>query len=100
MNKGQERVKTSFLDAQGQVILWSEVGSGRISNSTKLFSKVIVNCKYEKLKKWQHLSLWGFFRRYGMGQLTPQSMVESHRISNSSKLSHMSLLPASMKRIG
>ena len=53
MNKGQERVKTSFLDAQGQVTLWSVVGSGRISNSTKLLFKVIVNCKYEKnsLKK-------------------------------------------------
>ena len=48
MNKGQERVKTSFLDAQGQVTLWSVVGSGRISNSTKLLFKVIVNCKYEK----------------------------------------------------
>ena len=48
MNKGQERVKTSFLDAQGQVTLWSVVVSGRISNSTMLLSKVIVNCKYEK----------------------------------------------------
>ena len=92
MNKGQEIVKTSFLDAQGQVTLWSVVGSGRISNSTKLLFKVIVNCKYEKdpikkkLKKWQHLSLWGFFRRYGVGQLTPQSMVESRRISNYSNL--------------
>ena len=53
MNKDQERVETSFLDAQGQVTLWSVVGSGQISNSTKLLFKVIVNCNYEKdpLKK-------------------------------------------------
>ena len=34
------------------------------------------------------------------GQFTLQSMVESGRISNSSKLSCMSSFPVSMKRIG
>ena len=34
------------------------------------------------------------------GQLTPQSMVQSGQNSNLSKLSRMSSLPASMKRIG
>ena len=33
------------------------------------------------------------------GQLTPQSVVESRRNSNSSKLLWMSLLPARMKKI-
>ena len=52
---------------------------------------------------WQHcffpLQVYGdFFRRYG--QLTPQSIVKSCRISHSSELLCMPLLPASMKRIG
>ena len=34
------------------------------------------------------------------GQLTPQSLVQSGRISNSSEMLRMSLLPASMKQIG
>ena len=38
----------------------------------------------------------GFFS-YAQGQLTPKSVVESGQISNSSKLSCMSLLPASTK---
>ena len=33
------------------------------------------------------------------GQLTPQSVVESHRNSNSSKLQWLFLLPARMKKI-
>ena len=33
------------------------------------------------------------------GQLTPQSVVESDQISNSSKLLSLSLLPAKMKKI-
>ena len=70
---------------------------------------VIVTCKYERIwwrtaeEKWQHL----FFHYKAMGifsdaqgQLTPQTVVESGRILNSSELSCMSLLSASMKRIG
>ena len=34
------------------------------------------------------------------GQLTPQSVVKTRRISSSFELSCMSLLPASMKMIG
>ena len=33
------------------------------------------------------------------GKLTPQSLVQSGRISNSSEMLWMSLLPASMKKI-
>ena len=70
---------------------------------------VIITCKYEKdlikksRKKWRHrfpifLSLWVFSD--AQEQLTPQSVVQSGRNSNSSELSCMSSLPASMKRIG
>ena len=54
-------------------------------------------------KNWQHR-----FSHYksmeifsdAKGQLTPQSVVESRRTSNSSGLSSMPLLPACLKRIG
>ena len=45
-----------------------------------------------------HYKSMGFFS-YPQGQLTPKSVVESGQISTSSKLSCMSSLPASMKRI-
>ena len=53
-------------------------------------------------KKWQHS--FSHYKSMGdfsdaKGQLTPQSVVESRQISNSSELSCMSSLPASMKRI-
>ena len=70
---------------------------------------VIVTCKYEKgpiktaEKKWQHCfshnKSMGIFSD-AQGKLTLQSVVASGRISNSSKLSCMSSLPLSMKRIG
>ena len=70
---------------------------------------VIVTCKSEKdpiktaEKKWQHR--FSHYKSMGIfseakGQLTPQSVVGSCRISNSFELSCMPLLPASMKRIG
>ena len=37
-----------FSDAQGQLTLQSVVGSGWISNSSKLSLHVIITCKYEK----------------------------------------------------
>ena len=36
------------LAAQGQLISWSVVRSGRNSNSSEIFLHVIVTCKYEK----------------------------------------------------
>ena len=44
------------------------------------------------------ISLWGFFPD-AQGQLTPQSLVRSGRISNSSEMLWMFSLPASMKKI-
>ena len=42
MKNSREKVASSILDDQGQVTLWSVVGSGRISNST---------CKYDRKKE-------------------------------------------------
>ena len=97
-----------FLDAQGQVTLWSRVGSGRISKSSKLLCTSSLPESMKRIrsktaeKKWQDRFFPLFY--YGIisdpqGQLTPQSAVESRRISISSELSCMSLLPSSMKRI-
>ena len=53
-------------------------------------------------EKWRHhfshYKPMGIFSDF-QGQLTPQSVVQSSRNSNSSGLSCMSSLPASMKRI-
>ena len=54
-------------------------------------------------KKWRHR--FSHYKPMGIfsdvqGQLTPQSVVRAGRNSNSSELSCMSSLPASMKRIG
>ena len=104
MNKQPRKSGNIVYDAQGQVTLWSGVGSGRISNSPKLiFNFGMKRIRLKKLKMWQHrffpLQVYGdFFRRYG--QLTPQSIVKSCRISHSSELLCMALLPASMKLIG
>ena len=71
---------------------------------------VIITCKYEKdpIKKSREKVETSFFPNFkpmgifsdAQGQLTLQSVVQSGRNSNSSELSCMSSLPASMKRIG
>ena len=83
----------------------SVVGSGRISNSSKLFCMSLLPASMKSIcsrtaeKKWQHRfphnSLWGFFSD-AQGQLTLQSVVGSGRNSNSTELSS---LPLSIKRI-
>ena len=68
---------------------------------------VIITCKYEKDSTknkreksgdivFPIISLWGFFSD-AQELLTPQSVVQSCRNSNSSELSCMLSLPASMK---
>ena len=47
---------------------------------------------------FSHYKSMGIFPD-AQGQLTPQSLVRSGRISNSSEMLWMSLLPASMKKI-
>ena len=86
--------------------------SGRIWLNFKLIQAlmyVIITCKYEKdpmknSRKKRRLRL-SHYKPMGIfsdvqGQLTPQSVVQSGRNSNSSELLCMSLLPASMKRNG
>ena len=85
------------------------VRSGRISNSSKLSCMLSLPASMKRIrsrtveKKWRHR-----FSHYKpmeifsdvQGQLTLQSVVQSGRNSNSSELSCMLSLPASMKRIG
>ena len=85
------------------------VESGRISNSSKLSCMLSLPASMKRIrsrtaeKKWRHR-----FSHYKpmeifsdvQGQLTPQSVVRSGQNSNSSELSCMLSLPASMQRIG
>ena len=83
--------------------------SGQISNSSKLSCMLSLSESMKRIrsrkaeKKWRHR--FSHYKPMGIfsdahGQLTPQSVVQSGRNSNSSELSCMSSLPASMKRIG
>ena len=58
-------METSIFDSQGQYLV---AGSGRKSNSSKLFY-VLVTCKYKKTAEkredvvFPNVSLWDFFQR-------------------------------------
>ena len=84
-------------------------GSSRISNSSKLSCMLSLPASMKRIrsrtaeKKWRHH--FSHYKPMGIfsdvqGQLTPQSVVQSGQNSNSSELSYMSLLPASMGRNG
>ena len=70
-----------FLDAQGQVTLWSRVGSGQISNSSKLLCMSSLPASMKRIqsqtagKEWQyrfsHYKSMGLFSD-DKGQLNPQ----------------------------
>ena len=113
-----EKVETSFSHYKPMGIFFrhsraaNSAVSGPIRPKFKLVQAlmhVIVTCKYEKerMKKgrekvattFSHYKPMGIFSDV-QGQLTPQSVVQSGRNSNLSKLSCMSSLPASMKRNG
>ena len=59
-NSRKKSGNIDFLDAQGQVTLWSWVGSGRISNSSKLLCMSFLPASMKRIqskkaeKKWQH----------------------------------------------
>ena len=99
----------NFSDAQGQITLESAVVSGRNSNSSKLscMSSLparmrVIESKMKELEcsqDFSHYKSMGIFPDT-QGQLTPQSLVRSGRISNSSEMVWMFSLPASMKKIG
>ena len=98
----------NFSDAQGQITLESVAVSGRNLNSSKLscMSSLparmrMIDLKMKELKcsqNFSHYKSMGIFPD-AQGQLTPQSLVRSGRISNSSEMLCMFFLLASMKKI-
>ena len=98
----------SFPDAQGQITLESVVVSGRNLNSSKLSCMSLLPARMRMIKsKMKELECSQDYSHYksmeifpdAQGQLTPQSLVRSDRISNSSEMLWMFSLPASMKKI-
>ena len=110
-NEGARVVTTlysNFSEVQGQITLVLVSVSGRILNSSKLscMSSLparmrMIDSKMKELEcsqDFSHYKSMGIFPD-AQGQLTPQSLVRSGRISNLSEMLWMSSLPASMKKI-
>ena len=99
---------SNFSGAQGQITLVLVSVSGRNLNSSKLscMSSLparmrMIDLKMKELEwsqDFSHYKSMGIFQ-IAQGQLTPQSLVRSGRISNSSEILWMFSLPASMKKI-
>ena len=98
----------NFSDTQGQITLELVVVSDRNLNSSKLscMSSLparmrMIQSKMKELEcsqDFSHYKSMGIFPD-AQGQLTPQSLVRSGRISKSSEMIWMFSLPASMKKI-
>ena len=96
-------------------ILTSIMGSNSAANLpkfelTQAFMHVLLTCTCKnevdqiKMKELECSQDFSHYKSMGIfpdaqGQLTPQSLVQSGRISNSSEMLWMSSLPASMKKI-
>ena len=101
-------ININFSDAQWQITLELVVVSGRNLNSSKLscMSSLpvrmrIIDSKMKELEcsqDFSHYKSMGIFPD-AQGQLTPQSLVQSGQISNSSVMLWMFSLPASMKKM-
>ena len=98
----------NFSDAQGQLTLKLEVVSGRNLYSSKLSCMCSLPARIRmiesRMKELECLQDFSHYKSMGsfpdaQGQLTPQFLVRSDRISNSSEMLWMFLLPASMKKI-
>ena len=95
---------SNFSDAQGQItlVLVSVSDSSKLSCMSSLPARM--RMIYSKMKElewsqdFSHYKFMGIFQ-IAQGQLTPQSLVRSGRISNSSEILWMFSLPASMKKI-
>ena len=108
MKNSREKVETLFFQSYHYLLPWKPVvGSCRISNSSKLSCMLSLpaNMKRSRTaeKKWRHH--FSHYKPMGIssdaqGQLTPQPVVRASHNSNSSELSCMSSLPASMNRVG
>ena len=110
-NEGARVVTTlysNFPDAQGQITLVLVSVSGQNFNSSKLscMSSLparmrMIDSKMKELEcsqDFSHYKSMGIFPD-AQGQLTPQSLVRSSRISNSSEMLWMFSLTASIKKI-
>ena len=95
-----------FSDAQGHITLVLVSVSCPNFNSSKLSCMSSLPAKMRmidlKMKELECLQDFSHYKSMGIfpdaqGQLTPQSWVRSSRISNSSEMLWMFLLPASMK---
>ena len=97
-NRGARVFTTSYVnfsDVQGQITLESVLVSGRNLNSSKLLCMSslparmrMIKSKLKELecsKDYSHYKSMGIFPD-AQGQLTPQSLVRSGRISNSSEM--------------
>ena len=101
-------LNSNFSDAQGQITLVLVSVSGRNLNSSKLSCMFSLPARMRMIESkmkaqkcsqdFSHYESMGIFPD-AQGQLTPQSLVRSGRISNSSEMSWLFLLPASMKKI-
>ena len=85
----------NFSDAQGQITLASVVVSGRNLNSSKLLCMSALPARMRmidlKMKELEFSQDFSHYKSMGIfpdaqGQLTPQSLVGSSRISNSSEM--------------
>ena len=112
MKKRGARLFTTFYiyfsDAKGQITLNLVVVSGQNLNSSKLSCMSSLPAKMRmtvlKMKELECSQDFSHYKSMGIfpdaqGQLTPQSLVLSSRISNSSEMLWMFSLPASMKKI-
>ena len=98
----------NFSDAQGQItqelVLVSSrnLFSSKLSCMSSLPARMrMIDSKMKELEcsqDFSHYKSMGIFS-VAQGQLTPQSLVQSSRISISSEMLWMFLLPASMKKI-
>ena len=110
-NRGARVFTTLYVnvsDAQGQITLESVVVSGRNLNSSKLSCMSSLPARMRmiesKMKELECSQDYSHYKSMGIfpdtqGQLTPQSLVRSGRISNSFEMIYVSSLPASMKKI-
>ena len=98
----------NFSDAQGQITLESVVVSGKNLISSKLLCMSSLPARMRMIKsKMKELECSQDFSHYksigifpdAQGQLTPQSLVRSGRISSSSEMLWMFSFPANMKKI-
>ena len=97
-NRGDRVFKTlyiNFSDAQGQITLLLVVVSGRNLNSSKLSWLVLLPARMRmidsKMKVLEGSQDFSSYKSMGIfpdaqGQLTPQFLVRSSRISNSSEM--------------